>query len=401
MTDFVIVGNPDSRRVALFQSALACLKLPSARVISYLDLLSGRASLTDAVRPGTIVRIESPGKDFEVERALLMAGAEAEDAAEDGDYERITRQAAHALTFERGRILYPRQWYLGWCEVLRLIERQLAACPAHRLMNAPAEIAVMFDKPQCHELLSRHGIPVPRSLGVIRSFNELIERMRETRCPRVFIKLAHGSSASGVVAYQTDGQRHRATTTVEMTRQGGELCLYNSRRLRIYREFSEIAELIDTLCRHRVHVEQWLPKAGYDNQTFDLRVVVIAGQVKHIVVRLSRSPMTNLHLLNERGDASAVIARMGATVWEGVRRSCESAMRCFADSLYAGIDLMITADYRRSAVLEVNAFGDLLPGVLWEGRDTYTAEVMAALVGAGTQPSWTEGSLERKRVGRK
>jgi hypothetical protein len=52
-------------------------------------------------------------------------------------------------------------------------------------------------------------------------------------------------------------------------------------------------------------------------------------------------------------------------------------MRCFPGSLYAGIDLLIANGFRKHAILEVNAFGDLLPNVLWNGRDTYTAEIEA------------------------
>lgn len=372
---FVVIGNPGSRRVELFQAALAELGLPAARIVSYLDLLSGNDALRRSVRAGTVVRTESPGKDFEVERALIAAGAD--DADGDERFDHISRRAARSLSFERGRILYPRQWYLGYCATLRLIERELAECPPHLLMNSPAEIALMFDKIACHQSLSSRGVPVARSLGAINSFDELIERMREQDCHRLFVKLAYGSSASGVVAYQTDGRRHQATTTVEMLRQGAGLRLYNSRRIRVYRDWREIAELIDALCRNRVHVEQWLPKAGIGNRTFDLRVVVIAGRAGHTVARLSRSPMTNLHLLNERGDVNVVRESIGQQVWDSAMRNCELAMECFPGSLYAGIDLLLTPDHRRQAVIEVNAFGDLLPGVLWQGQETYAAELRA------------------------
>jgi hypothetical protein len=179
------------------------------------------------------------------------------------------------------------------------------------------------------------------------------------------------------VAYQTDGRRHQAATTVEAARRDGELRLYNSRRIRVYRDWREIAELIDALCRHRVHVEQWLPKAGFDNRTFDLRVVVIAGRACHTVARLSQSPMTNLHLLNERGDEDAVRERVGRAAWDAAMRNCELAMECFPGSLYAGVDLLFTPDYRRQVVIEVNAFGDLLPGVFWQGLETYAAELLS------------------------
>jgi len=244
-------------------------------------------------------------------------------------------------------------------------------------MNCTDDIALMFDKPRCHETLSSNGVSVPRALGCPRSFDDLMERMTARSCRRVFIKLAHGSSASGIVAYRTDGQRHQATTTVEMVRKGNDLLLYNSRRIRVYQDLDEIAELVDALCRHRVHVEEWLPKAGFAGRTFDLRVVVIAGRARHTVVRLSHSPMTNLHLLNGRGDADALRACMRPGVWEAAMHTCEAAMACFKGSLYGGVDLLFTPDFKRHAVLEVNAFGDLLPEVLHDGLDTYDAEVQA------------------------
>ena len=202
--------------------------------------------------------------------------------------------------------------------------------------------------------------------------------MADARCFRVFVKLAHGSSASGVVAYQTNGRLHQATTTVEMVREGDDLRLYNSRRVRTYRDPAEILALIDALCRHRVHVERWLPKAGLGGRALDLRVVTIAGRPRHTVVRLSRTPMTNLHLLNDRGDVGPVRQRMGEAAWSAALRTCERAATCFPGSLYAGVDLLIQSGWRRHAVLELNAFGDLLPGVLDGGVDTYTAEIQAA-----------------------
>ncbi len=49
----------------------------------------------------------------------------------------------------------------------------------------------------------------------------------------------------------------------------------------------------------------------------------------------------------------------------------------FPTSHYAGVDLLFTPSYRHHAVLEINAFGDLLPGILCDGLDTYEAELSA------------------------
>jgi glutathione synthase/RimK-type ligase-like ATP-grasp enzyme len=379
----VVVGNTGCRRVTLFQEALARRRLPPAVLVSYADLLAGTVTLEQVVRPGDVVRLESPGRDFEVEKALLAAGADEPDA--DGPT-RISREAAGRLAFDKGRIWYPRQWYLGLCALLRRIGRQLSRCPPCVQMSRPADVEVLFDKVRCQERFARAGIPVPRGLGPVGSFAQLRERMREAGCRGVFVKLAHGSSAAGVVAYRTGGARQEALTTVEMVRHDGELRLYSSRRIRCYHRPAEVATLVDALAREGVRAEEWLPKAGLDGHVFDLRVVVIGGEARHVVVRMSRSPMTNLHLGNLRGELSAVVARMGSEAWQAARRTCERAAGVFPDSLHLGVDLLVAADYRRHAVLEANAFGDLLPGVLSEGVDTYGAEIRAVLARGDARP---------------
>jgi hypothetical protein len=373
---FLVIANPESRRLALFQAALARLDRPPATVLPYTDLLAGRASLERFARTVGVVRIESPGQNFEVEKALLAAGADVPDGTGSP---RLSRDEVQRLVFDRGRILFPRQWYLGFHATLHRLEQELAGCPALRLMNRPADIALMFDKARCQARLADHGLPVPRLLGPVGSYEELRELIARTGLRRVFIKLAHGSSASGVVAYETDGRREQAFSSVELVRQGGEVRLYNSRRIRRYSRPEEVAAILDTLGPEGMHAEEWVPKAGLAEKRFDLRVVVIAGRARHAVVRLSRSPMTNLHLKNERGDLALLRARMGADGWDAVQANCERAAALFPESLYAGLDLVIAPGYRRHVIVEMNAFGDLLPGVTWQGRDTYTAEVAAVL----------------------
>lgn len=371
--DLVVIGNAGDKRVELFQAALARLGLPAARLIEYLDLITGRVKLADVLTPASLVRIESPGRNFEVERALLALGADCEEPEGDGRYARLTRKEAEALRFDKGLLLPSRQWYLGYCAVLKQIA---AAVTPGQLFNLPEDIQLMFDKRACHELLSRQGIVVPTSLGPIHTYDELLERMRERRCSQVFVKLAHGSSAAGVVAYRWQGERHQATTTAQMVIGVRGTRLYNSRTLQIYRQQSVIAHLIDALCEQRVQVEQWIPKAGYAGQTFDMRVVTIAGEARHSIARLSHSPLTNLHLLNDREDTEKVRERIGEKVWARAIADCQRAAQLLR-SLYTGIDLLFRADLRRHAIVEMNAFGDLLPGLLHQGQDTYTAEIEA------------------------
>ena len=63
---------------------------------------------------------------------------------------------------------------------------------------------------------------------------------------------------------------------------------------------------------------------------------------------------------------------------------------------HAWVDLMVGSDWRRHAVAEVNAFGDLLPRVLdGAGRDTYTAQVSA--LRDGRYAGWRAAAGPRPR----
>ena len=62
---------------------------------------------------------------------------------------------------------------------------------------------------------------------------------------------------------------------------------------------------------------------------------------------------------------------------------CRRAAAVFGGCHHVGVDLAFTAGFRRHAVLEANAFGDFLPGLLCDGLDTHAVE-LAALEGEVT-----------------
>jgi glutathione synthase/RimK-type ligase-like ATP-grasp enzyme len=240
----------------------------------------------------------------------------------------------------------------------------------------------MCDKRICHARLQAAGVPVPEALSPVRDYAELRERMADAAMQRVFVKPAHGSSASGVVALQTaPGGRIRATTSAARAGAGYR----NSLRVQSYEMEPDVARLIDSLAPDGLHVERWLPKVALDGRVLDLRVVVIAGEPSHVVVRTSRSPMTNLHLGGSRGDVDAVRHAMGESGWARALDVCARTAACFPRSLMVGVDLLVQVGWRRYAVGEVNAFGDLLPGITGlpgtraAGQDTYTAQVAAGI----------------------
>ncbi|WP_051764338.1 STM4014 family protein [Streptomyces sp. NRRL F-5135] len=352
-----VVGNPANRRVTLFQDAVRAAGLPAAREVPWLDVLRGRA----AFGAGETVRIDSPGEDAEVDRLLR----DADDPT---------------------RVEGTGRWYEHFTAAAREVGRAAADAGA-LLLDDPGEIAVLFDKRLCHGVLDEAGVKVPLSptsgpgAPAVSGWEDVRTLMADAGLSRAFVKLAHGSSASGVIALETAGPgRVRATTSVERDPEGR---LFNSLRVRRYTTEAEVAAIVDTLAPDGLHIEKWLPKATQGGRSADLRVVVVAGRATHAVVRISGSPMTNLHLGGSRGDLGAARAAMDASGagWAAAMAVCERAAECFPGTHCVGVDLLAAPNWRRFAVCEVNAFGDLLPrltglpGSAGEGLDTYGAQL--------------------------
>jgi glutathione synthase/RimK-type ligase-like ATP-grasp enzyme len=363
--DLFVIASPEGRRARAIQNSLHLAGLPPARMFSWLEVLQG-IPLEQLIFDHTIIKLESPAEDWETEKALLEFG---DIPDPDGDYLRVTGK----LEYELGAFYSSRQWYLGFCRALDLVKSQLEAL-GKTAINHPDDIAIMFDKRATHAMLEGAGIPVPPALPPVRNFAELEAQMTERGWKRVFVKLAHGSGAAGAIALETHRGAWQATSTVEMA-SGNRL--YNSRRLWTYRHLEQVVRLVDLVCQHRVHVEQWLPKATFQNRIFDLRVVMVAGQPKQVLVRSSRGTITNLHLGNERGDWAAVRQKIGDTVWERIVSSCQEAVALFPRSLYSGVDVLLQPDWQQHAILELNAFGDYHRNVLVDGLDTYQTQLQA------------------------
>ncbi|GAA2295192.1 hypothetical protein GCM10010149_49320 [Nonomuraea roseoviolacea subsp. roseoviolacea] len=382
-----VVGTPGDRRVTLFAAALRRHGLPEPHVIAWRDVLGGAdTGATRAPRvpvpavipassgnqgpsgfpgfpEGALVRVESPGEDTAAD-ALLRG---------PGDPTRVGGGAT---------------WHARFVRALEAVRDAVGRTPGARLANDVGEIAVMFDKRLCHARLAAAGVPVPPALpGPVGGYAGLRAAMREAGWARVFVKPAHGSSASGVVALQARGPRIKATTSVELGPAG---TLHNSLRVRSYEREADVAAIVDALAPDGLHVERWFPKASVGGRVFDLRVVVIGGRPTHAVARTSHVPMTNLHLGGRRGDLAAVRALLGEPGWARAMDVCAAAAACFPGSPAVGVDLMLGAGRWEPAVAEVNAFGDLLPGLTGlpgggaEGLDTYEAQVELLLGAART-----------------
>ncbi|MFE6855762.1 STM4014 family protein, partial [Streptomyces sp. NPDC057674] len=169
----VVVGDPAGRRVAFFQDALRSAGLPGARVVSWPEVLRGAARFAE----GETVRLDSPGEDPEADRLLR----EVDDPS---------------------RVEGTGRWYARFVAATAELARSVAAAGAV-LVDDPAELAELFDKRLGHGLLRAAGVPVPESptsgpaAPAVRGWADVRALTAEPGLRRVFVKLAHGSSASG------------------------------------------------------------------------------------------------------------------------------------------------------------------------------------------------------------
>ena len=348
-----LIGNPENRRIRDFQRAVEELGGPAPACLSYAELLRDPGSL-DRLE-ADLLRIDSPGEDEAVGKALIKRGGGPADAG---------------LQF--GEIGFLKEYHRGFCDVLDRIDERGIPC-----LNSPREIAVMFDKWECHRRFVEQGVERPASELAPGDFSTLHEEMRVRRRGRLFLKPLHGSSASGVCALRWTADRRQLIAPIRIQSAGGRVMLVNSLRVQTYTRLEEIELILGRLLPQGMIMEQWVPKLTLPGGAVDLRVLVIAGEPRHRVVRQSRYPMTNLHLGNQRGDITALQACLGAQKFETVLDLAVRAAACFPESLYAGVDVLIDTRHRALAG-EINAFGDLLPRLVDRDESAYTAIAKAS-----------------------
>lgn len=358
MPRFVIIGNPENRRVQFFQEALQHSQQETALLIPYLSILNGQCQLQDLLKNGDIVRVESPGENFAVEQKILALGG---------------LENAHLLQDQRGRIYYPGIWFKGFSVLMASIAQQ---APQVVWMNHPDDIVCMFNKPLCKQLLPACCLP---SLPNFSSYDEFFAFAEKQAYSRFFIKLNFSSSASGIVAYEYNKKngKEQAYSTVEWVQHQTGDQYYNSLKIKKYTSRPAIKNIIDFLLAQGAFVETWVPKAQHQGYSYDLRVVSINGQPRHSIARLSHSPMTNLHLGNQRCLVDEL--DLPESTWPTIALICQNVKQVFAQSLYAGLDILLPRNGKLPLLLEVNAFGDLLPNLLHNNENTYQAEINAVL----------------------
>ena len=420
---YLVFCNTENRRFKLFSEALAeafaqgtkrnCLPIAYSDLLSHYDDLAGYLKLclvSGVVKSGVnevVVRFDSPGENFGVEKGLIALGSQQSN--------RIDASTALNLSFDKGAIRYMKEWFQGFQLLLEKAKSALETLFKELdikllWMNHPESILPMMDKSLCHRTLSLANVSVPnvpvklaespelsKLLSYVSNLNNLtnlnseipqlsellgptsvlnsevtnsdllLDKMSQLNINKVFIKQRFGSSASGVIAFH-HGARPAAYAPLEVTSNG----LYNSLSVKRYSDLDTIKKILDLLLLEGIHIEQWIPKSAHHGRVFDLRALAVCGELAHLLGRQSKGPITNLHLGNSRLNVNEL------TNIDQLRQSCSSAIKqiskVFNQSMYSGIDFIVPRGTHRVVVVDVNPFGDLIPNLKHQGMSTYEME---------------------------
>jgi len=346
----VVVGDPGDKRALALDAALARAGHPPARRVPWAIALREPERVAEAGAPGDVLRVESPGSSSATWHALA-------------------RRGGFVGTIEHGGWRPGRAWFEGLGAALSAIE---AAAP-HLVRTHPAvHVLAMTDKAACSERLRHAGVPTPAALPAPSSACALDALLAERRLAAVFVKARWGSSGAGVLAYRRAGIRRQLVTTAVL--DGPRI--WNDKRLRTYTREADVVRLLEAVIADGAVVERWVPKATAAGGPFDMRVLVVDGRVAQRIARVGRGTITNLHLDSTRLDLDLALGRWGGSCRAAVLAACTRAAACFPGHLAVGVDVMIDAA-GRPHVLECNAWGDHLPGLLVDGLDSYDVQVRA------------------------
>ena len=249
-------------------------------------------------------------------------------------------------------------------------------------LNEPNVIIDLLNKRKCKRHLLKSEIPVTEEItgfGQEKHYSkenlsienhwsleengepltsQLLESMTHHRVFQVFIKPVWGSGAAGTAAFRFQpktGNMALYTCAIKNPATGR---LVNTKRLRKFTDRKEVLSMAEQLLRLDCVVERWYAKAEHKGFSYDLRAVVQDGRIDFILARLSKGPITNLHLNNH----PLRWQELGLTpkTMDSIAELCIRAAGCYKGLRSVGIDILLEKGSLRPRIIEMNGQGDLI-----------------------------------------
>jgi glutathione synthase/RimK-type ligase-like ATP-grasp enzyme len=366
---YLVLANADSKRWQAYAHDLARFWQergiqPDVHLVAWREVVPclGDIDAMPVFDAPAVVRLESPGRDIEVMKLLLQAGAAADPREPPGDW--------LGLPYCQGQMVRPRLFHDGFRRTLQGLQSALESRPHLTPLACPLAVAELFDKSATAARLTAAGLPCPPSLPTPASPQELLDSLHRHGFNTAYVKLNTGSAAMGIAVVHACDDPPWAITSLLRRTDG----FYNTRRLQRVTG-AELTAVLEFLIGEGVIIQKGIPMAQIDGENFDVRVVVLYGRPAFTIFRLSGEPMTNLHLGGRRGRLDVCRAHIPTRAWLDALDHCAEAAGLY-DCAYVGVDLLFERGYLRHYILEMNAFGDFFPGLTDpDGRSVHRAEI--------------------------
>jgi hypothetical protein len=370
---FLVIGDASGRRVNAFVECLKKLNIYSYTIITWLEILQDSSIFHESLQENTIIKLEPPEKDMEIYRELLKLGQL---------HKGLTIREINEIDFSYYPIIAPRQWYEGFQNLLEQMERACEDSPHKNIvvMNHFKETLIMMDKSKTYDFLAdkinKYEFYLPPKVDASASYKEFKE-IHGDKNLKCFIKLRYGSGGTGVLAYKSNPRlgQEKLWTSLNFEKIKGEKIFYSNNKVNYFDDKDMVRECIDWVLQSGAHIEQWIPKATYKGLSFDTRAFVIHKKAEYLISRLSKNPITNLHLGNKRMDSGDMMSKENIAM---ISRASEDVMKLFNRSLYAGIDVVCSTGYK-PYIIDVNPFGDLFHNLIGTDENLHYIEIKTAI----------------------
>lgn len=371
--NFLIIGDLKGRRVNSFIECLNHLNIKNYKVITWTELLMDVSIFHKNLKENTIIKLEPPEKDMNIYNGFLKLGEEKGE---------VSRKEIENIDFSTCEIVAPAQWYEGFKILLGNMEEIYRNHEDKNifLMNDFKEILIMMDKSKTYETLEEkvkdYEFYLPEKLETPKSYREFKE-IYGHKVMKCFIKLRYGSGGTGIIAYKNNPRvlEESIFTSLNCETREGKTIFYSNNKVNYFEDKDKIKILIDWVLLNGAHIESWIPKASYEGYSFDTRAFVMDKKSEYLISRLSKTPITNLHLRNKRMESGDIISRENI---HRISKAAEDVMKVFDKSLYAGIDVVCSKGYK-PYIIDVNPFGDLFHNLLGTDKNTHYLEINKAI----------------------
>lgn len=367
-TKFLIIGDEKGKRIEVFLNCLKNKSFYNYNVLTWQEIINNQGEIKKYLENGTIVKIEPPEKDLYLYKSFLKIGLKENN---------LDERKIDNIDFSKCPIIDPSNWYKGIEKVFLDIDFQIKNSE-HRnifMMNDINESLIMMDKKRTYDMLEKSSYMnkefyLPKRLKSYKNYNEFREEV-ENKYIKCFIKLRCGSGSEGVIAYSNNPRFNEEKIHTSLNYSKEENIFYSGYKVNSTTEKDIIKKLINWVFENGAHVETWIPKDRYNGLAFDTRSIVIDKKSEYLLGRLSKTPITNLHLKNERKES---IEYLNEEKLNTIKTASEAVMNVFNNSFLAGIDV-VNSRNGKPYIIDVNPFGDLLHHLIGTNKNIYYKEI--------------------------